>query len=221
MGTPTYVKFSRVSGKPFEVLARVYDAVRIQWRSTLREVARLRPSGQEYDGGLELASGFLRCSNLAEAADLVEGAPAFGVVFLARQARAEWYLYVFDMDDHGFSVTISVESSIVHHHDEQFDDGELLEGLLTTVVIELQVAACGYGKDDAYNVDQKALDPGPVLERLRSGELLSLPRPIFHAFSIDLVTKQEIDALIEQHQPDPDPEYRQALGYHLLGRVGL
>ena len=221
MGTPVFVKFSRVRGKPFEVLARVYDAVRVEWRSTLREVTRLRPSGQEYDGGLELDSDFLRCSTLAGAADLVEGAPAFAVIFLARQARAEWYLYVFDMGDGEFSASMAFDSSIVYHHDEQFDYGELLEGLLTTVVIELQVAACGYGKDDAYNVDQKALDPGPVLERLRSGELLSLPRPIFHAFSIDLVTKQEIDALIEQHQPDPDPEYRQAPGYHLLGRVGI
>ena len=134
---------------------------------------------------------------------------------------AEFYFYLFDITPAEFSITLALESSLVHYRNSDFDSGQWLEGLLTSIVCVLGPLVCGYGTDNAYRIKHESLDPGVVLNRLRSGELLRIPRPTFHAISTELIDKSEINALIEKYKPKPDPEYRMAPGYHLLGRIGL
>jgi hypothetical protein len=221
MATPSFVKFSRIHGALVESLERLDEALSRRWESTLRHVARLQPSFDDYDGGLELVGEFQECDSPRKASAMMERSDAFGLIYVARVIPAMFYFYLFDRAPKEFSITLSVDSSIVYYRTDDFDSGQWFEGLLTTIVCALRPSVCGYGYDDAYGIKHESLDPGVVLSRLRSGELLGLRRPTFHAISTKLIEKSEIDALIEQYKPNPSPNYRMAPGYHILGSVGL
>lgn len=221
MATPTFVKFSRIHGKVFDVLGQVNNVVEGKWQSTLREVVRLRPSNSDYDGGFELDGVIKKCESLQDAETITEGTGAFSLIYLAKDIPAEYYFYLFEIAPGEFSVTLSIESSIVYFENCEYESGQWLEGFLTSIVCVLKSSVCGYGSDAAYSCKHESLDPDEVLRRLRSGELLQLPRPIFHAISNKLIDKNEIDALIAQYKPKASPKYRMAPGYHILGSVGL
>jgi hypothetical protein len=221
MGSPTCVKFSRIGGEVFEAMHRLQETLYEPFRSTLREAVRLRPSGEAYDGGLELAGPIEPCDSLEKAQRIVEGASSFALVFLAHQIPAEFYLYLYDFRADSFGLTLTIESSIIYYRNDDRPSGQWLEALLTATVCTLKPFVCGYGRDAAYELKHEPLDPAVLMARLRSGELLSLPRPIFHAISTSLIESTEIESMIKLHKPTPDPEYRIAPGYHLLGRVGL
>lgn len=221
MGTPNFVKFSRVRGKLWDEVERLERTLSGRWKTELRRAARLRPSHKTYDGGLELEGDIVNCRSIADAMSITEGSKAFGLIYLARPVPAHLYFYFFDMAADAFSFSLSIESSIVYYRNDDFPSGCWLEGVLTSIVCSMGPLVCGYGADNAYQLQHVPLDPDVVLTRLRSGELLRLPRPTFHAISTKLIDKNEIDALIEQYKPSPSPNYRMAPGYHVLGSIGL
>jgi hypothetical protein len=218
MATPRFVKFSRIRGEILEALERLDKALREPWQSPLREVVRLKPSYDDFDGGLELDGDFIKCDSPRDAIEKAAGSDAFGLIYLARKIPAEFYFYLFDIGSEEFSVTLSLESSIVYYKNDEFDSGEWLEGLLTSIVCALKPLVCGYGRDAAYECKHESLNPEVILERLRAGELLGLPRPIFHSIATSLIDKSEIDALIAQYKPAPSLKYRMAPGYHILSK---
>jgi hypothetical protein len=219
MATPNFVKFSRIHGETLEVLERLDKALREPWQSPLREVIRLKPSYDDFDGGLELDGDFRKCESPRDAIEMAAGSDAFGLVYSARKIPADFCFYLFDIGPGEFSVTSAFESSIVYYKNDEFDSGEWLEGLLTSIVCALKPLVCGYGCDDAYRCRHESLNPDAVLARLRTGELLGLPRPIFHAIATSLIDKSEIDALIAQYNPAPILKYRMAPGYNILSKA--
>jgi hypothetical protein len=221
MGAPNFVRFSRIPGRVFDVMGRVDEVLRGRFGGALREIARLRPSGEEYDGGLELDGEFSKCDALAKAEEMTRGWKAYGLIYPMREVKARCYFYVYDISDVSFCTSLSFESSVVYFRNDDFDSGEWLERFLISMVGALRPLVCGYGLDDAYAVRHEPLPPEEVLARLRTGELLSLPRPIFHAISVSLIEAEEIEGLIKKFAPRPSPDYRMAPGYHVLGRVGL
>ncbi len=221
MATPTFVKFSRICGDVFDVLHDVDVVVRRHWQCQMREVVRLAPSYSDYDGGLRLDGEFQVCHSPREARDLSRDSDSFAFIYLATEIPAEFCFYLFEMQPDQFSATLAFDSSMVYFKSEAFESGQWLEGLLITIVCALKPLVSGYGSDAAYSCKHESLNPTRVLERLRSGKLFQLPRPIFHAISTSLIEQSEIDSLIEQHQPKLDPKYRMAPGYHIFGSIGL
>ena len=219
MATPNFVKFSRIGGEVLPVLDRLDAALRQRWQTQLKRVARLRPSNDAYDGGLKLDGEPEACDSPQSALGAMKGAQAFGLIYLATGIPAQLYFYLFDFAAGELSLTLSFDSSIVFFKSDEFERGQWLEGLLTTITCELKPLVCGYGRDAAYMCKHESLNPSLVLKRLRSGELLKLPKPIYHAISTSLIDTNEIVALIDEHKPEPRPRYRLAPGYHVLNNI--
>lgn len=220
MGTPTFVRFSRIQGKPFRVLGELEQSSRFKG-GALREIVKLKTSDDPEDGGLALDGKFIPCSSLRQAQDIAEDWDCFALVWLDRAAIAEYYLYIFDAQQDSFACSMAFESSLAYHRTDESPSGARLEQLIFAITTCLDASVSGYGLDSAYEVQHQPLSSEEVLGRLRSGELLSLPRPIFHLISTKLVSVEEVRALIREHNASPDPEHRVMGRYHALGRVGL
>jgi hypothetical protein len=220
MATPIFIKFSRITGNPFLVLAHVQEAMARNWGSTIREVVQLRPSQDAYDGGLELAGDFLPCDSVRELRTLAGGWREFAVVYVVRDVPAECYLYVFGIDEADFGVTAAVDSSLVWYRNDDYPEpGKWFEGFLITIATAFEPAVCGYGRDDAYRIKHESIDANAILDNVRDGKLLTIPQPVFHAIRRDLIDKDEIDALMKTHRHSPTLVYRQSPKHHVLADI--
>ena len=110
---------------------------------------------------------------------------------------------------------------MVAYETPERERGRWLDGFLTSVVGAFEPLACSYGTTPPNQIEYKSIDPASLLASLRTGKLLGLTRPVFHALSVKLIDLTEIRAALKEHAPAHDPDYRMAPGYHLLGHVGL
>jgi hypothetical protein len=218
MATPDFIKFSRIPGAPFTVLARLEEALE-QWNISLRRFARLRPSGDAYDGGLELANGMTDCKTLDEARRLAQGGIPYALSYLATEVRGSWNLYVFDVSEDSFSATISFDTPFLSYESERFAEGEWFKAVLVEIVKALQAEVCGYGADDAYRIKHESLVPSELLKRLREGDLLNISYPVFHAFRASLLSSEEIRKLMQSRPVNRFLKYTMSGGYHVLAAV--
>jgi hypothetical protein len=217
MATPTFVKFSRLRGSVLELVERIEDQVCEPWRCRLQESVVLRPSHDAYDGGLEFDGELEPCETPRDVERVVKVGKPFALVYLSSDTRATFALYVFDVGDDGYSATVAMESSMVwYRNDEYSTPGRWFEGFLISLVGALRAEVCGYGRDAAYGINHESLDPAQILARLRTGDLLELPNPIFHAISVDLIDRSEILSLMKKRPCSPRLEYKISPDHHVL-----
>ena len=221
MGSPNFVKFSRVPGTGEDLLARLEEKVLPALGLEYAEFAALRPDTDPdtaaYTGGLDLAKDLVPCRSRQEALSLARAWKAWGISFLARQVPGNVNLYLFDLQKDSLGAAISFDSSMVYFGTDELDKGEWLRKLLIALVSALACQVCGYGRDSAYRVGYVPLEPSVVLARLRSGELFVMPYPNFHAISVDLVNAEEMNALLERLPKSDFLKYGLATtGYHVL-----
>lgn len=217
MATPTFVKFSRLRGSVLDMVDRFAEQVCEPWRCRLQEAALLRPSHDAFDGGLELDGELEPCETTRGVARLLKTGRPFALAYASFDTRATFALYVFAVSDDGFAATMAIESSMVwFRNDEHSTPGRWFEGFLISVAGALQADVCGYGRDDAYGIKHESLEPNQILARLRTGDLLELPNPIFHAVGVDLIDRSEILALMKKRPRSPRLEYKISPTHHIL-----
>src|SRR4051812_11938403 len=97
MGTPTFVKFSRIKHSLPEALIRLRTQVFDPRQILLRDAGELRHSGSAFDGGLELVDDKFHPVE-SEAAALKKGADwvALGLVYTVPVVPCHLYFYFFD-----------------------------------------------------------------------------------------------------------------------------
>lgn len=234
MATPTFINFSRFEGDLFAAVERVHEELCPPFRSVLVRSVFLRPSAEPYDGGLEAVGEQEPCKTLADVQLLAGTGRAFGLVYLAADTRAEFHLAFHDITKEGFTITGSVESSLVYFKDDEHSTaGQWFESWLIALVTALRPSVCAYG--NTYLMDPNAdlslvlealrrpryvaLDPADVLARLRKGDLLELPSPVFHAISTSLTDRAEIDRLMKQRPCAPRLAYKLAPEHHVLSNM--
>lgn len=220
MGTPTFVKFSRISGTPAEVFARLGDEVfhPLQIRPT--EVAPLRHSSDPFDAGLAEVGQRSPCETMDALVELIEHQTLFGTVHLVPYVPAYLYFHIFGVKPDSFSLTMSFDASILSYESVRFEKGEWIRNFLISLVGGLNTPVCGYGSDPAYEIEYESLSPEAVVGRLQSGSLLEIWYPTFHAISTDLISVQEVQALVDGRRvtlATEALEYQVAItGYHIL-----
>jgi hypothetical protein len=224
MGTPNFVKFSRVPGTGEEVLSRLESEVLHAHGLEYSEFAALRPDTDPdtaaYTGGLDLAKEMVPCRSRQEALSLARGWTAWGISFLARQVPGNVNLYLFDFQKDSLGAAISFDSSMVYFATEELEKGEWLRRLLIAVVSALGCTVSGYGRDSAYRVGYVPLEPAALLTRLRAGDLFVMPFPNFHAITVDLVKPEEMDDLLARLPKSEFLKYGVATtGYHILSML--
>lgn len=217
MATPTFVKFSRLRGSVLDMVERLDDQLCEPWRCRLQESVSLRPSYDAYDGGLELDGELKPCETIQDVERVAKVGKPFALVYVSYDTRATFSVYVFDIAEDGFGATVAVESSMVwFRNDEHSTPGRWFEGFLISLVAALRADVCGYGRDAAYGIQHESLEPAQILARLRTGDLLELPNPIFHAISIDLIDRSEIISLMKKRPCSPRLEYKISPDHHVL-----
>ncbi|MCX4240155.1 hypothetical protein [Paraliomyxa miuraensis] len=216
MATPTFIKFSRLRGSVLDAVERIEDAVCVPWHCRLQESALLRPSYDAFDGGLELDGELEPCESMRAVAQVAKAGKPFALVYLSYDTRANFVVYFFDVAEDGFRATVSVESSYVWFRNDEYSPGRWFEGFLISLVSAFGADVCGYGRDDAYGLKHESIEVADILERLRTGDLLELPNPIFHAISVELIERSEIVSLMRSRPCSPRLEYKVAPGYHVL-----
>jgi len=219
MSTPTFVKYSRVPGRIASALGHIGERVWDPWKIDFRSWARLRVSNEDFDGGLELVGEPQDCES--ESAALSRGGEGepFALSYLTRAVPGMLHLYFFDIRKDGFSTTLSFDAGIVYHESPWFERGQFLRGLLTSLVRAFGAEACGYGLDDAYKVKHESLDLPATLARLKTGSLLSIPCPVFHAFSVSRIAEEEIRGLMKSRPTNPRLQYNRSGDYHILSAL--
>lgn len=234
MATPTFINFSRFDGDLLTAVERIDEELCRPWRSLLVRSVRLRPSDDPYDGGLEALEEHEPCKTIAEVRALAKTGRPFGLVYLAADTRAEFHLAFHDITKDGYTITASVESSIVYFKDDGHTTaGQWFQGWLVSLVTALRSKVCAYGNtvlmDPNAELSQVlaalrrpryvALDPAEVLARLRTGDLLELPSPVFHAISTELIARDEIVRLMKKRPCAPRLEYKLAPEHHILSNI--
>lgn len=233
MATPKFINFSRFEGSLLDAVARIDSELCELWRCRLKEAVYLRKSSDPYAGGLELDGDFFECTTLADVESIASINRPFALVYGAVDPRSEFNLAFHDVTEDGYTITGGVESNMVYFRDddEYSTSGQWFEGMLISLVTVLNAKVCAYGntvtvKDKNMSLDDiKAamrrvryidLSPDEVLERLRTGDLLELPYPVFHAISTDLIGKDEIDKLMKSRPCSPRVEYKQSPAHHIF-----
>ncbi|MCX4240156.1 hypothetical protein [Paraliomyxa miuraensis] len=233
MATPTFITFSRFRGNLLEAVERVENEVCPQWHCRLDRALFLRPSSDPYDGGITTDGELEPCTSVEAVAELARTGKPLGLAYIAYPTRANFYLEFFDISEDGYSLAASIESSILYHKDDEYESCRWFEGWLISLVVALRPSVCAYGNTEIIDpnmefskvleglrrVRYKALDPAQILERLRTGDLLELPDPVFHAISIDLIETPEIRTLMKTRPQAPGLEYKVAPGYHVLSNL--
>ena len=234
MGTPTFINFSRVTGPVIDTILRIDDGLCDAWSCSLEQFAYLRVSDDPYDGGYELAGELSPCSGESALAEIAAAGREFGLAYICRDTRATFAVYFTEIDVGMHTVTVSVESSYVYHRDDEHPQpGRWFEGWLVSLAVAVQADVCSYGNreliDNAMEFSEvlarlrrpryEALDPVEVLRRLRSGEILQLPDPVFHSISVDLIGVPEVRAIMNDVGGAPSLEYKLAPGYHVLSNI--
>ena len=222
MSTRTFARMSRLSRDALDALRRIDRDVSELWCAEIKAAGRLAPSDDSLDAGLELAGEMAPCDSVPGAVRGVGECDSLAVSYSASEPRAWYELYFFDILETSFASSVDVDSAIVYYASDEFPCGRWLEGLLTSVAVALRPQVLGYGTHRLYQPQHAALDCEEVLSLVRSGELLDVPRPTFHAISDTLISHEELESLVAQHRASHltrSVDLRHALGYHLLGRV--
>ncbi len=234
MATPTFINFSRFAGGVIESVARIREGLRSPWGCRLERFVALQPSDDPYAGGLEAAGEEEPCESTAEVQRRMEPGRSFALVYAVVETRAEFVVAFHDITSDDHAITASVDASIVHaKNDEHSTAGQWFESWLIALVTALRPSVCAYG--NTYLMDPNAdlslvlealrrpryvaLDPSDVLARLRKGDLLELPSPVFHAISTSLTDHAEIDRLMKQRPCAPRLAYKLAPEHHVLSNM--
>ncbi len=233
MATPTFITFSRFHGNILEAVELVQAQVCPQWRCRLDRAAFLRPSNDPYDGGMTIDGELEPCTSLDAVTDLARTGRPLGLAYIAHPTRANFYLEFFDITKDEYSLAASIESSILYHKDEDYEQSQWFEGWLISLVTALRPSVCVYGNTELIDpkaplsqvlealrrVRYKALDPAEVLARLRTGDLLELPSPVWHAIRTDLIQRAEIVALMKKRPCAPRLALKLAPEHHILSNL--
>jgi hypothetical protein len=175
------------------------------------------PLTAAYNGGLDLAEDMVPCRTRSEVLLKARGWSAWGLSLLARPVPGYVYAYVFDLGNDEWSSAVSFDTSMLTYETSDLPRGEWLRGLLVSLVAALGSEVCGYGADRAYRLRYEALDPSVIIQRLRAGELFTMPYPNFHAISAKLVKVEEMADLLDRLPRSQFLQYRLATaGYHIL-----
>ena len=217
MATPDFVKFSRVPGTIEDALKRIELRTFSQFGLEYDSFGAMRPDDDPWTGGFSLVDESVPCRSRVEALSLAGKWTAWGLSFLARQVPGYFNLEFFEIENDSFAVAGSFDTSMLSFESDEFAEGQWLRGLFVAVVAALGCQICGYGKDDAYQTRYESLSPAVILERLRKGEVFTMPDPSFHAISVDLVSPEEMTSLWEQLPRDKHLKYGIATtGYHIF-----
>ena len=217
---PTFIRFSRISDDLSRALSAL-NAVFDRWNCTLRQLVHLRPSSGEDDGGLAYAGEPCPMTLLSEVVPSLHGSEPFALICLARDPGARFNFVVFNRSENEFALTLDVSPKMVVYETPERERGRWLDGLLTSIVGAFEPLACSYGTTPPNELEYESIDPALLLASLRTGKLLQLTRPVFHALSVKLIELTEIRTILAEHASTHDPDYRMAPGYHLLGHVGV
>lgn len=234
MSGPKFANFSRVSGSVAATIERIADGVCSPWHCAPTHLGRLARSTDPYDGGFALDGELVECSS-QDIRRVAEDERPFALLYVAYGPRANFGVHFTDITQDGHTVTVELDRTMVYHHDDDFPErGRWFEGFLISLVIAVGAAVCAAG--DTVVVDDKnmslaeitelmkrpryfALDPDTVLERLRRGDLLSLPGPVLHAFAAGLLDVAESKLLAKQAKAAKGLAYKQAPGYHVFSNI--
>ncbi len=220
MGTPTFVKLSRIPGTPADAFERLAEEVFLPLQIQPREFVQLRRSRDPYDAGLAEHGERVPVASMDDLVQLAREHSLFGTVHLVPYVPGYLYFHVFDVKPESFSLTMSFDASLLTWESNRFAMGEWVKSLLTMLAAGLRAEVCGYGKDPAYEVEYESLSPARVVERLRSGELLQIWYPTFHAISVELISVSEVRTLMKNRTATLATQDLMhevsATGYHLL-----
>ena len=221
MATPDFVKFSRVHRSVESWLERLEAGAFRTHGLEYDRFAALRPEDDPltaaYNGGLDLAEEMVACHTRSEVLTKARGWSAWGLSLLSRRVPGYVYAYAFDIGKDEWSSAISFDTSMLTYETADLPRGEWLRGLLVSLVAALGAEVCGYGADKAYRLRYEALVPSVIVERLRAGELFTMPYPNFHAISAALVGVEEMAELLDRWPRSQFLQYRLATaGYHVL-----
>lgn len=217
MATPDFVKFSRIPHSARHAVSVLRKAVFPSRRMRITDFGELEYSGGTLTGGLTLVGDLQACDSEDVAFNRANGLAAFSLTYVVPEIPAEVYFTFFEPDETSCGMTISLDSSIPYFQPQSYEPGDWLVKFLIELTHALSADVCGYGADDAYSVRYESLEPEKVIERLRAGELFRITPPVFHAFSLRLVSAKEM-VEIRQRQPLPKAlQYKLTTGgYHVL-----
>jgi hypothetical protein len=218
MAVPTFVKFSRARYPREEALQRLAVKVFRPWNLAIESAGQLRASHINFDGGLELVDDRLYpCGTELDALRMSSDWDSLGLVYVARAIPCKLYVYFFDKDREGCACTLDFDSSLLYFESEDFKRGEWLKGFLAEMPAVLNADVCGYG---AYALKHESLDTKQLVSRLRNGQLLKIENPVFHAFSVDVVTPGEMEEVLRTFPQNPNLTYSLTVeGYHTLSAL--
>lgn len=234
MGTPTFINFSRVLGAVVDTVQRIEAGMGEAWQCRLDRYAFLRVSDDPYDGGYELAGELEPCEGGSKVAELAATGRPFGLAYLCQGPKATFAVYFTEVAANAHTLTVAVEKTFVYHRDDEHTvAGRWFQGWLVSLASAVGADVCVYGNREIIDKSMdlaavleslkrpryEAVDPGQVLERLRKGDLLALPDPVFHAIKVELVGEVEIEGLLKQRAHPGTLEYKIAPGYHVLANI--
>ena len=233
MATPTFITFSRFQGNLLEAVDLVQTHVCPPWRCQLDRAAFLRSSDDPYDGGMTIDGELAPCTTLDAVAELARTGKPLGLSYISYPTRANFYLEFFDIAKDAYSLAVSFESSILYHKNEEYGQSQWFEGWLVSLVTALRPGVCVYGNTELIDpnaplsqglaalrrVRYKAIDPGEVLDRLRAGDLLELPSPVWHAIRTDLMKRAELVSLMKKRPCAPRLTLALAPEHHILSNL--
>ncbi len=213
---------------------RIDSALSDVWHCRLDRYAPLCVSDDPYDGGYDLEEEPSPCGDFSEIAKLVGGGRPVVLAFFCYDTRATFSVYFTEVDDNGHTVTVAVEPTFVFHTNDDYPEpGRWFEGWLISLVVGTQAQVCVYGNREVIDKSMalasvlealrrpryEALDPMVIVQRLRTGDLLELPDPVFHAISVELMETREIRALIKSRAHAPGLQHKVVPGYHVLSNI--
>jgi hypothetical protein len=194
MGTQTNVKFSRLATPIAETLTALQNHVFDPLQIKLRKFSRIQPTNEKEFPGYDAVGKLLKVQTVAEVLDEVGRGESFGLEYLVG-VPAYLYLNFFDFTDDGYSMLLNFDSSLLYFNDAANDAGDVLERILSAIVAELDLDACGYNSSDRYEGEFNALTTGEIVAGLRSGELLQMQPPFYYALKTAHLSRKEARAL--------------------------
>lgn len=220
MGTPYFVKFSRIEGSVRAAIERLDIGVNHQLGLEYDRFAGLQPDDYEFSAGFELAHELVPCRSQTEALSLGAHWNNWVVSYLADHPQCHVNFCLFDIRQDSFAATMSFDSFLVSYEPPGLPAGGWLRQLLLGIVAAFRCDVCGYGQDNAYCIRYETLDAQKMVERVRRGELFEMAYPILHAISTRLVKPEEMNELLGRLPCSEFLKYQlTTTGYHILSQL--
>lgn len=141
-----FINFSRFSGSPLDAIARIENHVCPTWRCRLKRYTILCVSDDPYDGGLDRVGDDLPFEDLDAIERLIADRSPFSLTYLAVPTRAEFVIGFHDIEDDGYMITATAESSIFYHKDAHHRKSwDWFEGWLISLITALEPSVCAFG----------------------------------------------------------------------------